>query len=189
MTKKMETAESPGLYGHFSVEEKVIQQIWERVDFMTDDLRTIGGEALNIIDSGKWNLAEEGPDFKGARISIDGQAIEGDVEIHFEEKDWTRHGHDQDPTYARVILHVVLYPPKGKNRVVFADRERQNHTLVLLPYLFKSLEEYAEEDALEKLAGISPQATKPDHFPRIGKNAKIGPEKDGCKNVNTQKTD
>ena len=162
----METAESPGLYGHFSVEEKVIQQIWERGDFMPDDLRTIGGEALNIIDSGKWNLAEEGPDFKGAKISIDGQTIKGDVEIHFEEKDWTRHGHDQDPAYARVILHVVLYPPKEKNRVFFADRNQQPHTLVLLPYLFKSLEEYAEEDALEKLVGISTQSSIPDHFPK-----------------------
>ena len=79
--------EAPGLYGHFSVKERLVQQIWEKGDFMTDDLRTIDGEALNIIDSGKWNLAEEGPDFKGARISIDGQTIEGDVEIHFDEKD------------------------------------------------------------------------------------------------------
>ena len=172
MTKKMETAESPGLYGHFSVEEKVIQQIWERRDFMTDDLRTIDGEALNIIDSGKWNLAEEGPDFKGAKISVDGKAIEGDVEIHFEEKDWTRHGHDQDPAYARVFLHVVLYPPKGKNRVVLADRKQKPYTLVLLPYLFKSLEEYAEEDALEKLVGISPQSTIPDHFPKHWEESK-----------------
>ena len=166
MSKGMKIMEAPGLYGHFSVKERLIQQIWEKGDFMTDDLRTIDGEALNINDSGKWNLAEEGPDFKGARISIDGQTIEGDVEIHFEEKDWTRHGHDQDPAYARVILHVVLYPTKEKKRVFFPDRKQQPHTLVLLPYLFKSLEEYAEEDALEKLAGISPQSTIPDHFPQ-----------------------
>ena len=50
MNKKMEAAESPGLYGHFSVEEKVIQQIWERGNFMTDDLRTIDGKALKIIN-------------------------------------------------------------------------------------------------------------------------------------------
>ena len=178
MTKKMETAESPGLYGHFSVEEKVIQQIWERRDFMTDDLRTIDGEALNIIDSGKWNLAEEGPDFKGAKISVDGKAIEGDVEIHFEEKDWTRHGHDQDPAYARVFLHVVLYPPKGKNRVVLADRKQKPYTLVLLPYLFKSLEEYAEEDALEKLVGISPPINHTGPFPQeLGRIQRLGPKK------------
>jgi hypothetical protein len=166
MSKEMEIMEAPGLYGHFSVKERLIQQIWEKGDFMADDLRTLENKKLNIIDSGKWNLAEEGPDFKGARISIDGQNIEGDVEIHFNEKDWIKHGHDEDPAFARVSLHVVLYPIEEKTRVVFADRKRKIHTLVLLPYLFKSLEEYAEEDALEKLAGISPQSTIPDHFPK-----------------------
>ena len=172
MNKKMEAAESPGLYGHFSVEEKVVQQIWEKGNFMTDDLRTIDGKALKIINLGKWNLAEEGPDFKGAKISIEGKTIEGDVEIHFEEKDWIRHGHDQDPAYRRVLLHVVLYPPKEKTRVFLAGRKQQSHTLVLLPYLFKSLEEYAEEDALEKMARIPPQSTIPDHFPKNWEESK-----------------
>ena len=110
MSKEMEIMEAPGLYGHFSVKERLIQQIWEKGDFMADNLRTLENIKLNIIDSGKWNLAEEGPDFKGARISIDGQNIEGDVEIHFNEKDWIKHGHDEDPAFARVTLHVVLYP-------------------------------------------------------------------------------
>jgi len=56
MSKGMKIMEAPGLYGHFSVKERLIQQIWEKGDFMTDDLRTIDGEALNINDSGKWNL-------------------------------------------------------------------------------------------------------------------------------------
>ena len=67
---------------------------------------------------------------------------------------------------------MVLYQPKGKNRVFFADRKQQPHTLVLLPYLFKSLEEYAEEDALEKMAGIPPQSTIPDHFPKNWEESK-----------------
>ena len=172
MTKKIEVAEAPGLYGPLAVEEKVIQQIWEKSDFMIDDLQTTHGEALKIMNSGKWNLAEEGPDFKEATISIDGRKVTGDVEIHFEEKDWIRHRHHKDPAYARVILHVLLYPPKGKKRVAFSDKKQKPHTLVLLPYLLKSVEEYAEEDALEKLVGISPQSTIPDHFPKNWEESK-----------------
>jgi len=172
MTKKIEVAEAPGLYGPLAVEEKVIQQIWEKSDFMIDHLQTIHGEALKIMNSGKWNLAEEGPDFKEATISIDGRKVTGDVEIHFEEKDWIRHRHHKDPAYAGVILHVLLYPPKGKKRVAFSDKKQKQHTLVLLPYLFKSVEEYAEEDALEKLVGISPQSTIPEHFPKNWEESK-----------------
>ena len=172
MTKKIEVAEAPGLYGPLAVEEKVIKQIWEKSDFMIDDLQTTHGEALKIMNSGKWNLAEEGPDFKEATISIDGRKVTGDVEIHFEEKDWIRHRHHKDPAYARVILHVLLYQPKGKKRVAFSDKKQKPHTLVLLPYLLKSVEEYAEEDALEKLVGISPQSTIPDHFPKNWEESK-----------------
>ena len=71
MSDQIEIEEAPGLYGTFWVEEKLIQQLWKDGDFMTNDLHTTEGKSLKIIDFGKWNLAEEGPDFKEARISID----------------------------------------------------------------------------------------------------------------------
>ena len=166
MSDHIKVAEAPGLYGTFSVEEKLIQQLWKNGDFMTNDLHTTGGKSLKIIDFGKWNLAEEGPDFKEARISIDGQEFAGDIEVHFEEKDWKAHGHDQDPAYARVILHVVLFPSKGKASRALSDKNERIPTLVLLPFLFQSLEEYAEEVAMEKLADLSTKLKMPDHFPQ-----------------------
>ena len=86
MSKEYRIAEAPGLYGTFSVGEKLIQKIWNNGDFMNKNLQTLEGEKLIILNSGKWNLADEGPDFKGATISFDGEKISGDVEIHFRRR-------------------------------------------------------------------------------------------------------
>ncbi len=49
-----------------------------------------------------------GPDFRGAVLALpDGTLLRGDVEIHRRARDWTEHGHAQDPAYANVVLHVV----------------------------------------------------------------------------------
>jgi hypothetical protein len=146
-------SEAPGLYGTFSIEERVIQQIWNEQRFLGENLHTTEGWTLKIINPGKWNLAEEGPDFKEAKISLNGKFIHGDVEIHFEEKDWKSHGHGNDPRYNRVVLHVILFPPKNKLKSRIKNNQHALPTLVLLPYLLYGIEEYAENLALEKLAG------------------------------------
>ena len=74
------------MYGTFSAEEKLIQKIWNNADFKTENILTTDGKNLKILDFGKWNLGDEGPDFKGATITFDGERVSGDVEIHFEEK-------------------------------------------------------------------------------------------------------
>ena len=43
----MKIMEAPGLYGHFSVKERLIQQIWEKGDFMTDKIRTLEDKKVN----------------------------------------------------------------------------------------------------------------------------------------------
>ena len=47
--------------------------------------------------------------------------------------------------YAKVILHVVLYPPQNSKQTFAANSMGKIPTLVLLPYLLKSIEEYAED--------------------------------------------
>ena len=165
-------AEAPGLYGTFSAEEKLVQKIWNNADFKTENILTTDGKNLKILDFGKWNLGDEGPDFKGATITFDGERVSGDVEIHFEEKDWKKHGHSHDSAYAKVILHVVLYQPKDKSEGIASIRGKKIPTFVLLPHLFKSFEECAEEDAMEKLSGICDDKTLPIHFPRNWNDAR-----------------
>ena len=146
--------EAPGIYGTINIEERIIQQIWSEQKFLNENLETTEGLSLKILNPGKWNLSEEGPDFKEAKISIEGEIISGDIEIHFEEKDWAIHGHGHDPQYNRVILHVVLFPPKTDLLSKNKNDRNPLRTLVLLPQLLYGIEEYAENIAIEKLSGV-----------------------------------
>lgn len=64
------------------------------------------GEKVRVIDPGILNR-DSGPDFFNAKVKIDGKTWAGNIEIHMKASDWHRHGHDADPAYDSVILHVV----------------------------------------------------------------------------------
>lgn len=65
-----------------------------------------GGENLEILSPGRLNT-DAGPDFQNARVKIGATEWVGNVEIHVKASDWFRHGHDKDPSYDSVVLHVV----------------------------------------------------------------------------------
>ena len=92
-----------------------------------------------------------GPDFRAARLSIQGQEFTGDVEVHFHAADWHAHGHARDSAYDNVGLHVVLFPSRGDEKPAFNREGNPIPTVVLLPLLHRDLEEYASDDALENL--------------------------------------
>lgn len=142
--------EMQGLYGPFTLAERVVQKIWLRQDFDTHGARLVDGRSLEVKRAGAWNLLA-GPDFRGARLLIDGREIAGDVEVHFRTGDWRAHGHDTDPAYDNVALHVVMFPPGDAQAVARSGRGAPLPTLVLLPLLNRGLEEYASDDALENL--------------------------------------
>ncbi|MGC4071125.1 MAG: DUF2851 family protein [Nibricoccus sp.] len=145
----MAVAEIQGLYGAFSFPEKLLQQIWLRGDFDTRDLCTADGRSLEVLHPGRWNLLG-GPDFTGARLRIDGVVTTGDVELHLHAADWRAHGHAADPAYAKVILHVVLFP--GGDQMTAGFGGQALPLLALLPLLHHDLEEYAADAAVERLA-------------------------------------
>ena len=86
-------------------DERFLQALWNEQLFAAD-LKTVEGQALEVISPGTWNL-EEGPDFKNAVISLDGRVLHGAIEIHRRSSDWHHHGHQGDPNYREVILHAV----------------------------------------------------------------------------------
>jgi hypothetical protein len=86
--------------------EELLHFIWRFRYFNQQALCTESGETLQVLSPGEYH-ADQGPDFKNARIRLGDRVCQGSVEIHVVTSDWVRHAHDRDPHYAHTILHVV----------------------------------------------------------------------------------
>jgi len=71
------------------------------------DLATEEGEPIRIIYPGRIN-DDQGADLLDATIATSQGLLKGDIEVHVKSSNWRAHCHHQDPTYNRVILHVVM---------------------------------------------------------------------------------
>lgn len=85
-----------------------MQYIWQHRLWLPPHMATVDGRRVQVLDQGRLNTGA-GPDFFNAKVLIDGQMWAGDVEIHVRASDWRRHGHDGDPAYESVVLHVVRH--------------------------------------------------------------------------------
>lgn len=69
-------------------------------------LRLADGRALRVVFPGVPGDGS-GPDFRDAILDVEGDLVRGDVEVHLRHSGWFAHGHDRDPAYAGVALHVA----------------------------------------------------------------------------------
>lgn len=145
-------AEIAGRDGAFVVTERLVQKLWLRREFREDGAAVIDGRPVRVTEAGAWNRLP-GPDFLGARVVLGGEAMRGDVEIHLRQEGWREHGHDRDPAYDNVVLHVVLFPPEPGFPAARTASGRELPTLVLLPLLLRGLEESAVDEALDEMTG------------------------------------
>jgi len=88
------------------INEKLLQYIWQFQYFNGSELSTGTGERLQVLHPGQLNR-HQGPDFSNALIRIDSTILAGSIEIHLKTSLWKTHGHEGDPNYRSVILHVV----------------------------------------------------------------------------------
>lgn len=88
------------------MKERFLHYIWQHKLFYAKNLISHTGEALQIIDVGKYNT-DAGPDFFNAKIKVGDTVWAGNVEIHVNASDWQKHAHHTDLAYNSVILHVV----------------------------------------------------------------------------------
>lgn len=86
--------------------EAFIHFIWRQVRFDLRNLTTTTGETISIQNFGKHNT-HAGPDFSGGQVRIAGLQWAGNIEMHTKASDWYAHGHETDPAYDNVVLHVV----------------------------------------------------------------------------------
>ncbi|TAG29109.1 MAG: DUF2851 family protein [Verrucomicrobia bacterium] len=147
-------AELVGRHGAFTFPERLMQRIWWRGDFDASALRLRDGRPLRLLRRGRWNHGG-GPDFADAELAVgEGTGREvwrGAIEAHLHASDWDQHGHATDPAYDAVVLHVVLFP--SMREWTSGANGRRIPILELLPVLGQDLEAYAEEAAVEEIAG------------------------------------
>ncbi len=87
--------------------EKLLQAVWQHQRIRRDQLQTADGRNLRVLHPG-FASAEGGPDFRGAVLQFENEPpVSGDVEVDLQPGGWRAHGHDQNPGYKNVILHVI----------------------------------------------------------------------------------
>jgi hypothetical protein len=88
------------------MKEDFLHYVWQFQYFDKEALATTAGEPLQVLRPG-YPHRSAGPDFAQAQLRLGGMAWAGSVEIHLRASDWLRHGHQHDPAYEGVVLHVV----------------------------------------------------------------------------------
>ncbi len=87
--------------------ERLLQAIWQHQRLHRDQLKTLDGETVRVLHPG-FGSVEGGPDFRGAVVQIgDAAPRSGDVEVDIRPSGWHAHGHDRNPAFQNVFLHVV----------------------------------------------------------------------------------
>lgn len=87
--------------------ERLLQAVWQHQRLQRDRLQTLDGQPVQVLHPGFLNR-EGGPDFRDALIRLgDDTPRRGDVEVDLRAGGWRAHGHDRNPNFKNVILHVV----------------------------------------------------------------------------------
>ena len=97
--------------------ERSIADIWQQGLLCGRKLMTEDGKRVEIIYPGRQN-DDLGADFRDAVISTGNGVLQGDVEIHVRSSGWKEHGHNRNPAYNRVVLHVVMQDNAGSPTIL-----------------------------------------------------------------------
>ncbi len=80
--------------------------MWKYSLYDQENLFDNENNKIIVLDPGEYNR-DSGPDFFNSRILIDGTVWAGNVEIHTKSSHFDNHGHQNDPAFNNVILHIV----------------------------------------------------------------------------------
>ncbi len=87
--------------------ERLLQAIWQHQRLRREQLMTLDGQSVRVLHPGFHNL-EGGPDFRGAVLQIgEDSPRAGDIEVDLRASGWHAHGHDINPAFKNVLLHVL----------------------------------------------------------------------------------
>jgi hypothetical protein len=89
------------------VPEKKVVRLWQKQVAYQRTITGSEGEELEVVYPGRLNDTRGG-DFRDAVVSAGKQLHFGCIEIHSQTSGWRTHGHQADPHYNQVVLHVAL---------------------------------------------------------------------------------
>lgn len=102
--------------------EAVLFELWREQRFARSALVTRQGVTLRVLHPGHPGRGA-GPDFRHALLETpSGTLLRGDVELHALASSFRAHGHDRDPRYDRVVLHVVFEDDLGEDTPLASGR-------------------------------------------------------------------
>ena len=137
--------------------EQLLHYCWKHKVFPLEPLKTTDGKSIEVLNPGMHN-SDAGPDFSDAKVKIDGVLWVGSVELHTRTSDWHRHGHEGNPAYENIILHVAcnvdeeLYytncSPIPQLQLNIPDNVRRNY------------DELKQTDTMPRCIQIIPDLTK-----------------------------
>jgi len=111
--------------------EHLLQTIWHHQRLRREEFTTLDGRRLHVLHPGFLNR-EAGPDFLRAVLQFEGEPAQTcDVEVDLLSSGWRSHGHDRNPAFRKVALHVVWE----------SDTPGSLPTLALRPHLDAPLED------------------------------------------------
>ena len=88
------------------MKEEFLHYLWKYRLYDPEKLFDSDRNKIIVIHPGEYNR-DSGPDFFNARISVAGTVWAGNIEIHSLSSHFDNHGHQHDPAFNNVILHVV----------------------------------------------------------------------------------
>ena len=116
--------------------ERLLARLWRAKEGRS--LHTVDGKRLKVLYAGR-PAPGHGPDFRDAVVRMNGKRSSGNVELHRTPAEWRAHGHDSDPAYDSVMLHVVAQDAGGGPDLPVAELNRAGSGAAAEPPLMARL--------------------------------------------------
>jgi hypothetical protein len=94
--------------------EALVVEMWKRCIGFRRTFVDIQGQEIEVIYPGRPNDSR-GADFKDAVIKYGGREYSGCIELHTRISGWRSHGHQINPAYNNVVLHVAWIGDANEN--------------------------------------------------------------------------
>lgn len=140
------------------MKEEFLHYLWKYSLYDSDRLFDNENNKIVVLHPGDYNH-DSGPDFFNAKISVAGTIWAGNIEIHTKSSHFDVHGHQNDPAFDNVILHVVaendrrVFNSKGEEilttEISFDQALYEKYEmLVNNPYIIACQEEITKIDSI-----------------------------------------